>query len=251
MSLETYSTRSTTQIRLQDEFYFWPHKIMSNHTKASKLLDLFGKWRKKVSSIRSYKCTICDDNSESAFAKKSLLQKHIKEYHSDIFCSFCASCWFKTQSDLEEHVKIFHSFRCKLCTNSQIFTSKSTLEDHIRAHHHTLKCKFCDPEKYGNIFSKMSLEEHMKLCHQFICTYREDNKNFASKPIFQTKTGLEKHISVLHKCGLCKNGEIFQTINEKMEHVKLHRKHLEIFVSKCPWLPTFNAKLSTCLYICT
>jgi len=191
---------------------------MSNHTKVSKLLDLFGKWRKKISSIRSYKCTICYDNSKSTFAKKSLLQKHIKEYHSDIFCRLCASCGFKSQSDLEKHIKIFHSFKCKLCANSKIFTSKSILEDHIRAHH-TLKCKFCDPEKYGSIFSKMSLEEHMKFCHQFKCTCCEDNQNFATKPIFQTKIGLEKHINVLHMCDLCENGEIFQTINDKMKHV--------------------------------
>ena len=196
----------------------------------AKISKFVGQWVKKILSFKIYKCTHCNDETNNKFTKKSLLEKHIKKFHLEFFCNYCASCGFTTKSHLEEHMKIFHNFKCNFCDNASIFTTKHALKKHMNDNH-TLKCEFCNTI---DIFTKNALEAHMKLCQHFTCTYCDNNQDFAAKPIFRTAIGLEKHISVIHKCDNCKTEDIFESMKDKMEHIKLHHKNLTVFVAKCP-----------------
>ena len=71
----------------------------------AKISKFVGQWVKKILSFKIYKCTHCNDETNNKFTKKSLLEKHIKEFHLEFFCNYCASCGFTTQSHLEEHMK--------------------------------------------------------------------------------------------------------------------------------------------------
>jgi len=54
------------------------------------------------------------------------------------------------------------------------------------------------------------------------------------KILRETAIDLEKQIDVIHKCDNCKTEDIFESMKDKMEHIKLHHKNLTVFVAKCP-----------------
>jgi hypothetical protein len=144
----------------------------------AKISKFVGQWVKKISSCKIYKCNHCSDETNNKFKKKSLLEKHIKEFHLEFFCNYCASCGFTTQSHLEEHMKNFHCFKCNLCDHASIFKTEHTLKKHMNDKH-ALKCEFCNT---NDIFTKNALEEHMKSCQHFICTYLYNNLSISVPP---------------------------------------------------------------------
>ena len=196
----------------------------------AKISKFVGQWVKKILSFKIYTCNHCNDETNNKFKKKSLIEKHIKQFHFEIFCNYCASCGFTTQSHLEEHMKNFHCFECNLCDNESTFRTGNALKKHMNDKH-ALKCEFCN---VNGIFTKKALEEHMKLCQHFTCIYCDKNQDFAAKPIFRTTDGLAKHVNILHRCGDCETDDIFETMKDKIEHIKVYHKYLPVFVAKCP-----------------
>lgn len=114
----------------------------------------------------SFKCEQC----ERVFAKKSKLNRHVRETHMNIKQYICEECGknFKRNSHLKRHL-ISHSenpkpHKCSYEGCYMAFTCKHHLERHVKIIHieeYQYKCTECD----AKFPKKVSLNKHLTFDH--------------------------------------------------------------------------------------
>ncbi|KOC69036.1 PR domain zinc finger protein 10 [Habropoda laboriosa] len=180
---------------------FQKQKELINHISQHGRLSL--KKAKRLTSLSTYKCSMC----YKRFATKVRLQQHYlvhgAEDQKPLPCNICFKR-FMNNSALSCHLKTHREnkqvFECPMCR--QLFSQSMTLKDHIETHKKedgTFTCPYCQ-----RIFIKYSvIRKHIRAHH---CERK-------------------------HKCQIC--AKRFATVDKLQMHLLKHSDHREFHCANC------------------
>ncbi|XP_006569371.1 PR domain zinc finger protein 10 isoform X3 [Apis mellifera] len=194
-------TKTQSTICPQCGLQFQKQKELINHISQHGRLSL--KKEKRLTSLSTYKCSIC----YKRFATKVRLQQHYlvhgAEDQKPLPCNICFKR-FMNNSALSCHLKTHKEnkqvFECPMCR--QLFSQSILLKDHIETHKNedgTFSCPYCQ-----RIFIKYSIiRKHIRAHH---CERK-------------------------HKCQIC--AKRFATVDKLQMHLLKHSDHREFHCANC------------------
>ncbi|XP_035713917.1 zinc finger protein 708 isoform X1 [Folsomia candida] len=156
---------------------------------------------KSLNSHRSLKCqkefpnpppNIPCPSCSKMFCTNSTLKKHTKQFHSQLYCSFC-TLNFSTLEEVRVHEKLHENcdqpFKCVLC--EALFSNSLKLNDHVALSHanNRFVCDICGVK----FVTEKSLQRHQQ-------------------------THSESYVG--HKCEVC--GHVFQSASVLKQHMNKH-----------------------------
>lgn len=207
-------------------FKFGPDKWVCAYCKE-KFMSLRSLSRHTVSHFYNFVCPTCGMNYVNSF----LLNKHIKNKHSNLLS--CVKCrkTFPSDKDRKVHLqesKSCWSYRCVYC--EERFRSGRNRMTHIQKTHgiaaHMFKCTVCPLEFITyNLFRNHYVKEHTD---KFVCSICD--QKFGSK--FILKMHNDRHTGNKEfKCDVC--GKDFLRKSHLAQHLWTHREKKRLECKLC------------------
>lgn len=142
------------------------------------LLNTHIKYRHTEKEDRQFACTV--EGCDSRFVLAALLRFHVKKVHEQAHSRVCDICakYFKCPESYERHYELEHSnidqrVQCEICHHW--FKHAYTLAGHMRRHKATQEvCKYC-----GRVSkNKMTLRTHIRNMHSDVDTTFKPKNEF-------------------------------------------------------------------------